>query len=118
MQFAHLFPLEEGGHTAEDNLIPLCSGSGSCHWLYDKRYASVTEMTRARELRNAGGDNLELAARMRERLEQHRDVSTVLGDLEDMLQSEIAHGHFRKAARAARSLAKAPGSSAQRRIGY
>ena len=75
-------------------------------------------MTRARELRDAGGDNKELAARMRERLKQLRGVSTVSGDLEDMLQSEIAHGHFRKAARAARSLAATPGASARERIGY
>jgi hypothetical protein len=55
---------------------------------------------------------------MRERLKRLRAVSTVAGDLEDMLQSEIANGHFRKAARTARGLASAPGASSRRRIDY
>ena len=56
---------------------------------------------------------------MRSRLEQHRKVSTVSGDLgEDTLQSLIGLGHYTKASVQARALANAPGAAACRRIEY
>ena len=121
VQFAHLFPLEEGGRTTADNLIPLCGGKPelSCHWLYDRRYASVGEMRQARDSWSQGANDPALAERMRERLGQHRRVPTVSGAPgEDMLQSLIALGHFKKCVHQARALADTLGSDPRRRIGY
>ena len=121
VQFAHVFPLEEGGITTAENLIPLCGGppEQSCHWLYDRRYASVAEMRRVRDSWSPGLINRALAERMRGRLEEHRRIPPVSGNAgDDTIQSLIAHGHFRKCADHARGLAETLGSDPRRRIGY
>lgn len=122
VEFAHLFPLEEGGITTSDNLIPLCGRlpkESSCHWLYDRRYASIAEMTSARESWIAGWDNRQLADTMVRRREDHKKISTATGELGgDDLQSLIANGHFRKAARRARVLAGSAAGDGHRQLGY
>ena len=44
LEVAHIFALEEGGKTENDNLVLLCH---DCHTLYDLGYASLREMEEA-----------------------------------------------------------------------
>ena len=134
IHFAHLLPLEARGLTTADNLLPLCADlntedcrrkkEDSCHWLYDRRYASREEMQAVRRAWTPAIDDrtaLHLADCMRARLPEHEAQSTEAGGSGSdppQLQNLIARGYAAKCARVARKAAVEAGLNTYEGMSY